>query len=96
MNFWKGKDTEALAASESLDGERFRLSLERIRQIGEESLVHPAYVPYFRKAAQWILLLLEHAGMLEDGTFDTKPLTELQACNLALYEDILPGAYEQS
>ena len=96
MNFLIDEGEGALLLSDTLDGERFRLSLDRISLMARESAVHPLYVPYFRAAAEWILLLLSHRRMLEDGSFDHLPIDELQRLNRGLYEDILPGNYEKS
>ena len=96
MNFLIDEGDGALICSESLAGERFRLSLERIRMMAAEDCVDPACVPFFRYAAEWILMLLDQRRMLEDGSFDTVPLEELQEKNRALYEDILPDHYQNS
>lgn len=153
MNFFIEKDGEALFTADTLDGERFRLSLERITQMAgggggdgresqahplcagtpalqfpadggldggeqkvnslcagipalsssedaggddEEPRVHPLYAEYFRSAARWILLLLSHRRMLEDGSFLRRSEEELAAMNRALYEDILPENYGES
>ena len=84
MNFFIDKGEGALLSSDTLDGERFRLSLERIRLMTRESAVHPLYVPYFQAAAEWILLLLSHGRMLEDGSFESLPIDELQRKNRGL------------
>ena len=74
MNFLIDEGNGALLTDDTLAGERFRLALERIREMETEEETDPAYVPYFRDAAGWVLLLLEHRRMLEDGTFETMPL----------------------
>ena len=51
MNFLIDQGDGALAVSDSLEGERFRLALDRIRRIREEELVHPSLVPFFQTAA---------------------------------------------
>lgn len=96
MKFFVDLGEGALELSESLDGERFRLAEERIgMMVGEES-VAPVCVPFFRYAAKWVLMLLEHGRMLEDGSFGSMALDELEAGNRALYEDILPENYAHS
>ena len=52
MNFLIDEGDGALICSESLAGERFRLSLERIRMMAAEDCVDPACVPFFRYAAE--------------------------------------------
>ena len=96
MNFLIDEGNGALLTDDTLAGERFRLALERIREMETEEETDPAYVPYFRDAAGWVLLLLEHRRMLEDGTFETMPLEKLAAANRALYKDILPEYYDRS
>ena len=96
MNFLIDRGEGALQTSESLSGERFRLSLERIGMMAEEECTAACCVPFFRSAAEWILLLLDHRRMLEDGSFETMPLRDLEEKNRALYQDILPEHYEES
>ena len=96
MNFLIDEGHGALLTDDTLAGERFRLALERIREMEREEETDPAFVPYFRDAARWILLLLDHRKMLEDGTFATIPLEKLAAANRALYHDILPENYDRS
>ena len=96
MNFLIDRGEGALQTSESLSGERFRLSLERIGMMAEEECTAACCVPFFRSAAEWILMLLDHRRMLEDGSFETMPLRDLEEKNRALYEDILPEHYEES
>ena len=96
MNFLIDEGHGALLTDDTLAGERFRLALERIREMEREEETDPAFVPYFRDAARWILLLLDHRKMLEDGTFETMPLEKLAAANRALYQDILPENYDSS
>ena len=96
MNFLIDDGHGALLTDDTLDGERFRLALERIRKIETEEETAPAYIPYFRDAARWVLLLLDHRKMLEDGSFETIPPEELAAANRDLYLDILPENYDRS
>lgn len=96
MNFFVDKGCGALYGSDTLEGERFTLSLERIGQIGQEQAVHPSFVPFFKAQAEWILFLLSVRKSLEDGTFESAPAEELAETNRALYKDILPENYEKS
>lgn len=93
MNFFVDFGQGALQYCESLEGERFRLSLERIGMMGREECTAPASVPFFHYAADWVLMLLEHRRMLEDGSFETMALAGLEEKNRALYEDIFPENY---
>ena len=96
MNFFADLGEGALQCSQSLDGERFRLSLERIETMGEEECAAPASVPFFRYAAGWVLMLLDHRRMLEDGSFNEMEISGLEEKNRALYEDIFPENYGHS
>lgn len=96
MNFLIDRGEGALISADTLSGERFRLALDRIRQMEGESEIHPLFIPYFRAAAGWILFLLSGRRTLEDGTFEEAPLETLAAYNHALYEDILPENYGES
>ena len=96
MNFLIDEGDGALLTSDTLNGERFRLALDRIRVMAAEELASPLCVPYFQAQAAWILQLLEHRRMLEDGSFDSLPLEILRERNRALYEDIFPENYPQS
>lgn len=96
MNFFVDFGQGALEKIDSLDGERFRLSVERIGMMAEEEQTAPACLSFFQGAAGWVLQLLDHCRMLEDGSFERMPIEELQRKNHALYEDILPDHYEES
>lgn len=96
MNFFVDLGRGALESSDSLSGERFRLSAGRIRTMAEEECAAPACVPFFQNAAKWILMLLDHRRMLEDGSFESMPIEELEKKNHELYADILPEQYEES
>ena len=52
MNFLIDRGEGALQSSESLSGERFRLSLERIGMMAEEECTAVCCVPFFRSAAE--------------------------------------------
>ncbi len=77
--------------------ERYQLALLRISQIpNEKNMTAPAFEDYFRRAAQWILQLAGLGSFLKDGGFEKASLEELGTRNRALYEEILPGHYENS
>ena len=77
--------------------ERYQLALHRISQIpNEKNMTAPAFEDYFRRAAQWILQLAGLKSFLKDGGFEKASLEELGTRNRALYEEILPGHYENS
>lgn len=76
--------------------ERFRLSMERIGQIGSEETVSGPYRDYFVKTAEFIGIIGEYMEFLEAGNQKTAPAEVLKEWNHRLYEDILPGHYEES
>ena len=76
--------------------ERYGLALERIREIAGERLLEEAFADYFRKAADFILLLDDNKVFLEKGGLQTASKEELQARNDALYEEVQPERYETS
>ena len=90
--------------------ERWRLSIERIRQIPEEHCVKEPFDGYFSFVASFILKigkLAEELGAVPDpeaqaaeaelpDMFAEKSLDELAAENQTLYEDILPEHYGES
>ena len=96
MDFFIDRGRGALSSADTLAGERFRFALDRIRQMEGEAAVNPAFVPFFQSSAQWILKLLDHRRMLEDGSFERLPLEELRIRNHELYEEILPENYAGS
>lgn len=76
--------------------ERHELAIERIGQIPEETTVPEPYRAFFVKMAQFAgqvegVYRLQETGQLEE--MGLEPLAEL---NHSLYEDVLPGHYEES
>ncbi|MFT4006582.1 MAG: aminopeptidase [Lacrimispora sp.] len=76
--------------------ERFNLSMERIGQIASEETVSGPYRDYFVKTAEFIGIIGEYLEFLEAGNQKTAPAEVLKEWNHRLYEDILPGHYENS
>ncbi len=76
--------------------ERFELSLERICQIPNEQTVPEQYLDYFKKGANFLLLLAEISKQVRDGSLYKKTEKELSEYNHKLYEDILVEAYQTS
>ena len=79
-----------------LETERYALALERIRQIPEESNCEKQVQAYFRKMAEFVLLMDRAWNIVESGTLRRMTLEELQAFNTELYADILPDHYGSS
>lgn len=79
--------------------ERLELALDRIRKIPGEDWQGEDLQPwkeYFATVAKFLLMIEENRQFLEQGGLETASLEELKQRNHALYEDILPGQYENS
>ena len=76
--------------------ERLELSLERIKEIKSEKKLQKEYQDYFEKTAEFLLQIEENRQWVEAGKLLTAPVEELGRRNHRLYQDILPGNYENS
>lgn len=76
--------------------ERYELVLERIGQMGTEPMGHPTLDEYFGKMADFSQKLSGYYAFVNEGHMRGAELTQLQAWNRDLYEDILPENYDQS
>lgn len=76
--------------------ERYKLVMERISQIPDESTAAERFQPYFRSTAEFILLLDQVKARIDSGQYRQQTLEELMEWNRKLYEDILPENYEMS
>ncbi len=76
--------------------ERYRLSMERIREICTEEMKEKNFEDYFRRTAKFICHIGNLLEKIENDWLKTASEEELKAENKALYEDILPEAYETS
>ena len=79
-----------------LTQERYELAIGRISQIPEETAAGEKFRPYFRRTAEFLLLLDAFYDCVVSGRYRILSLEELQDWNSRLYGDILPGAYEES
>ena len=91
MKYWEMFKEENEAVKE-----RHELALERIGQFKTEETVAEPYRSYFRKAAEFIMLAEKVYGMQERGELEALSLDEAKKLNIKLYEDALPGNYEES
>ena len=91
MKYWEMFKEENEAVKE-----RHELALERIGQFKTEETVAEPYRSYFRKAAEFIMLAEKVYGMQERGELEALSLDEAKKLNIKLYEDVLPGNYEES
>ncbi len=76
--------------------ERFGLVAQRIREIYEQPETEERYQKYFQKTAGFLLLTIEVLHMERNGELDGRSMSECEALNQRLYEDILPENYETS
>ena len=77
--------------------ERYELAVERIRQIRQEGLkLSDGVDGYFRRMADFLLLIDEHRTFLQQGGLAKASTEELLERNHALYRDIMPENYERS
>ena len=76
--------------------ERYELALDRIRLMQTEDTVGEPYRDYFKKMAEFVLMLDELRTELLDGRYPKLELDELRKWNRRLYQDVLPGQYEKS
>lgn len=76
--------------------ERYDLAVLRIRGIEKEETTGERFREFFRRTACFLVLIDETKTRIKDGSFASADLTELAKWNVRLYEDILPGNYEES
>ena len=76
--------------------ERRELAAERIRGILSEETVPERFRPFFRQAAEFLLLLEETRRQAESGEWERLSLAEMQSVNEALYSDITEARYGTS
>ena len=76
--------------------ERYELALDRIRLMQTEDTVGEPYKDYFKKMAEFVLMLDELRDELLDGRYQKFTLEELRTWNRRLYQDVLPEQYEES
>lgn len=78
--------------------ERYELVKERVAELAREQEMPVAakYREYFKRVAEFAVMLTEAADAVLDGTLRTRSLEELQQQNHQLYQDILPEQYETS
>lgn len=90
------KNVEMLQEENELILERYELSMERIHSMKEEDTVNELFRPFFKKMGEFFERIQSIVNEVKDGTLRSKSIEELKEINTALYEDILPGAYEES
>ncbi len=91
MKYWEMFREENEAVEE-----RHELALERIGQFAGEETVEEPYRDYFRRTAEFILMIEDVFVMQNSGELEKLSLKEMEALNHRLYEDVLPGQYGES
>ena len=76
--------------------ERYGLAVGRIREMKDEDTVEASFREFFRKMAEFVLMIDEVKTLVEDGQYGNLELGELERWNHRLYQDILPEAYGSS
>lgn len=76
--------------------ERYELAIGRIREMKTEETAAPVFRDYFRKTADFAVLVDEVYQKIVDGSYYQLEMKELQEWNRRLYEDILPEHYGTS
>lgn len=76
--------------------ERMELAAGRISEIAKETFPAEGFEQYFRKMAEFLLLIEDNRRFLVQGGLKTASLQDLAERNHALYQDILPENYGTS
>lgn len=76
--------------------ERYELSMERIKGIAKEQDVPQPFADYFKRMAEFLMLMGDLYEKVSKEEFASYSETELEKWNHVLYEDILPENYEES
>lgn len=76
--------------------ERYCLAMERIHGICAEKTVPAPFCDYFRKTAEFLLLMESLKKKLDEKETERYTLEQWQELNETLYHDILPEQYEMS
>ena len=81
--------------NDSITEERLSLSMERIREVPEESGSLPGpFHDFFSSAASFLMRAAELRELLKSGNYGSLSLEEMQKLQRELYRDMLPENYE--
>ena len=75
---------------------RYELAIERIQNIPHEKTVQAPFCDYFKKLAEFLLMINELRASFLDNKWENADLEYMEKWNRRLYEDILPENYETS
>lgn len=76
--------------------ERYKLAVNRIREVSRESFENKEFKDYFDRVAEFLLMMDETREFLASGGQEKASLGELQRRNHELYADVLPENYDKS
>ena len=82
--------------TEDLLRERYDLSMERIKEIASEGGAIAPFDTYFKKTAQFIVMMDGVYKKIRSGAQKILSMQQLRDQNRKMYEDILPENYEES
>lgn len=89
-------ELEAVAEQQEIYQERYDLAMGRIREIVTEEAYPGRTGDYFRKVAEFLVLLDKTQSFLEADGLQQASMEELEERNHALYAEIFPERYEKS
>ncbi len=76
--------------------ERLSLATGRIREIGTEDVVPAPFSDYFKKTAEFLVLMEELQERIQSGRINTESFQEMNRWNERIFYDILPEQYDKS
>ncbi len=76
--------------------ERYCLAMDRITAICKEETVQAPFGDFFRKTAEFLMLVCDTQKKIASGQLKSYTLQQLEELNHALYQDILPESYAVS
>lgn len=76
--------------------ERYQLSIRRIEQIAQDTMVQSPFDVYFQKVAQFLLQMDTLYRKIQGGCLQSDSLSELEKRNELIYQDVSEKMYEYS
>ena len=76
--------------------ERHALTILRLHEMLKEESVDIAYRDYFRRTAEFLIMVEDTRVLLEGGAFSDLPVDMLRDMNQCFYQELLPQFYETS
>ena len=79
-----------------METERWELASGRIAQIAEDPEIRGCFGDYFKKTAEFLMLMLDAWDRAGSGWLAAASMEELEEWNLRLYGELLPEHYGES